>query len=177
LIHNHQIQNILPKRILFVVIDALRYDYLKKMTFVEKSKEINGNKSFVLKCRVGNPTMTTQRIESLMTGSEFFSFKNILSTFLASKVNIDNIISQLNKKNKSAIIFGDDTWAKLFDFSASNVCENTYDVNDIHTCDQIIYNNLPKHLKNKTHDLIIAHFLAIDHVGHSTSSIKNDKMD
>ena len=125
----------MPKKVVLVIIDALRYDYLKKMSFVDKSRISYPNKSFVAKCKVGNPTMTTQRIESLMTGSNFFSSGNILSTFLASKIKIDNIITQLNIKNKTSIIFGDDTWIKLFDFNASNVCQNTYDVNDIDGCD------------------------------------------
>ena len=77
-----------------------------------------------------------------MTGSEVFSSSNILSTFLAAQISIDNIITQLNASNKSSIVFGDDTWVKLFDFSDSKTCANTYDVNDISSCDETIYKNL-----------------------------------
>lgn len=75
--------------------------------------------------------MTTQRIESLMTGSEIFSSGNILKTFLASKVDADNLITQLNFDNKSSAIFGDNTWVKLFNFTTSEVCVNTFDVHDL----------------------------------------------
>lgn len=132
--------------------------------------------TYLAQSKVGNPTMTTQRIESMMTGSEIFSSGNILKTFLASRVDYDNIISQINNNNKSAAIFGDNTWVKLFDFGHSEVCVNTFDVHDLDTCDMVVYDHLPKEVfingaSNKSSNLIIAHILGVDHVGHSRSSI------
>ena len=57
-----------------------------------------------------------------MTGSEIFSSSNILKTFLASKTDLDNIIKQLTIHNKTSMVFGDDTWVKLFDFTNSKIC-------------------------------------------------------
>lgn len=132
--------------------------------------------TYLAKSKVGNPTMTTQRIESMMTGSEIFSSGNILKTFLASRVDYDNLVSQLNHNNKSAAIFGDNTWVKLFDFSHSEVCVNTFDVHDLDTCDRVVYDHLPQETftegqSNFSSNLIIAHILGVDHVGHSRSSI------
>ena len=78
--------------------------------------------TYIGKSTVGNPTMTTQRIESLMTGSEIFSSGNILKTFLASKVDADNLIDQLNQVNKSSAVLGDNTWVKLFGFTDEEIC-------------------------------------------------------
>lgn len=103
-----------PNKVILVIIDSLRYDYLTKIPFFQTIKSKYPSKSFVTKCKVGNPTMTTQRVESLMTGSEIFSSANIFKSFFASKLQTDNIISQLNSDNKTSVIFGDDTWAKLF---------------------------------------------------------------
>ena len=71
-----------------------------------------------------------------MTGSEIFSIVNILRTFEAKKVETDNLIWQLTKNNKISSAFGDNTWTTLFDFSRSAVCNNSFDIHDIDTCDQ-----------------------------------------
>ena len=137
--------------------------------------------TYLGKSKVGNPTMTTQRIESLMTGSEIFSSGNILKTFLASKVEADNLIDQLNHANKTSAVLGDNTWVKLFEFSDEEVCENTFDVHDLETCDRVVYDNLVQFLKpeggKKGSDFIIGHLLGMDHVGHSTGSITDRMME
>jgi predicted AlkP superfamily pyrophosphatase or phosphodiesterase len=51
-----------PKKVILVVIDSLRYDYIDKFPFVSATLSSEPEKSFILKCKVGNPTMTTQRI-------------------------------------------------------------------------------------------------------------------
>lgn len=109
----------LPKQVVLIIVDSLRFDYSERFTTIKKFMDAYPNSTFLAKSKVGNPTMTTQRIESLMTGSEIFSSGNILKTFLASKVEVDNLISQLASHNKSSIIFGDNTWVKLFDFTNS----------------------------------------------------------
>lgn len=109
----------LPQKVILVVIDSLRYDYIERLPFVTATLQNNPSKSFLAKCRVGNPTMTTQRIESLMTGSEIFSSTTILKSFFASRTSTDNIVHQLNLQDRSSFVMGDDTWIKLFSFTAS----------------------------------------------------------
>jgi len=53
---------------------------------------------------------------------------------------------------------------------------NTYDVNDIDGCDEVIYRNMKNSLR-EGYDFMVGHFLALDHVGHSISSINNSKME
>lgn len=136
-----------PNKVILAIIDSLRYDYLTKIPFFEAINTRFPSKSFLIKCKVGNPTMTTQRVESLMTGSEIFSSANIFKSFFASKLQTDNIISQLNLQNKTSIIFGDDTWAKLFEFTAEKTCVNTYNVHDYDSCDKLIYENMMVRMK------------------------------
>lgn len=93
-----------------------------------------------------------------------------------SKIQTDNLISQLTRANKTSVVYGDDTWVKLFDLTNSKICSNTYDVNDIEGCDRLIYEHLPSELKNMKHDLVIAHFLSLDHIGHSRGSINGEEM-
>jgi predicted AlkP superfamily pyrophosphatase or phosphodiesterase len=108
-----------PKKVILVVIDALRYDYIERLPFISAALDSKPAKTFLAKCKVGNPTMTTQRIESLMTGSEIFSSTTILKSFFASRTSTDSIIHQLNLQNRTSFVMGDDTWVKLFSFSGS----------------------------------------------------------
>jgi hypothetical protein len=116
-----------------------------------------------------------------MTGSEIFSSGNILKTFLASKVDGDNIVSQLRAKGRKSAILGDNTWVKLYNFDSESVCTNTFDVYDLETCDRVVYDNLPTYLNRKDNpsdiDFIVTHLLGIDHVGHSTSSLTSPMME
>lgn len=128
-----------PKKVILVIIDSLRYDYIERLPFISGALESKPSKTFLLKCKVGNPTMTTQRIESLMTGSEIFSSTTILKSFFASRTSTDNIVHQLNLQNRSSFVMGDDTWIKIFRFTGGETCSNTYNVHDYDSCDQSIY--------------------------------------
>ena len=119
--------------------------------------------------------MTTQRLEALMTGSNVFSTANILDSFFSTSVGVDNLLSQLKSHNKSTAFVGDDTWGKLFPFTSSVPCPNTFDIWDWDDCDDLIYQHLLPIL-HQNHSLTIAHFLALDHIGHSTSSITHPAM-
>lgn len=52
----------LPHKVIFVVIDALRYDYMQKLPFISAAIAAQPANAFALKCQVGTPTMTTQRV-------------------------------------------------------------------------------------------------------------------
>ena len=66
---------------------------------------------------------------------------------------------------------GDDTWGKLFDFEREYPCTTTFDIWDWETCDKLIYAHLEDELAADDTSLVVAHFLALDHIGHSTSSL------
>lgn len=73
---------------------------------------------------------------------------------------------------------GDDTWMKLFSFTGGEICSNTYNVHDYDSCDQSIYYNMIEEITSKPgYSLTVSHFLALDHIGHSTSNIYNQLMD
>lgn len=105
-----------------------------------------------------------------MTGSEVFSITSIIDAFFSSSVRVDHIVQQVFRNQKKSSILGDDTWTKLFKFDTSYPCKTTFDIWDWETCDNIIYSNLETEIRNNK-DLIVAHFLALDHIGHASSSI------
>ena len=68
------------------------------------------------------------------------------------------------------------------------MCDSTFNIRDYDACDELIYENLHRFVKmdpkdgnsnrkkanpenSRNDSLLIAHFLALDHIGHSTSSI------
>jgi len=61
--------------------------------------------------------MTTQKLETLMTGSEVFSSTSVADAFFSTKVHVDNIISQLSLRKANTVSLGDETWGKLYDLS------------------------------------------------------------
>ena len=58
-----------PSQVVLLIVDALRLDYVPRMEFIRSFKDQYPLSTFLARSVVGNPTMTTQRIESLMTGS------------------------------------------------------------------------------------------------------------
>ena len=58
-----------PGQVVLLIVDSLRFDYIPRFEFVKNFRDRFPGGTFLAKSRVGTPTMTTQRIESLMTGS------------------------------------------------------------------------------------------------------------
>ena len=80
--------------------------------------------------KVSEPTMTTQKIETLMTGSEIFSSTSAIDAFFSSQVLVDNLINQVRRKNGTVISMGDETWGKLFSLNIEYPCDRTFDIWD-----------------------------------------------
>ena len=141
------------------------------------------------------PTVTMQRLKALTTGG-LPTFADITGSFGGASVEEDSWVEQLiatrdhrtghpsNRSIVSKIAFvGDDTWVDLFptqfDDSHPYLSFNT---RDLDTVDDGCLMHLPRLLsgliglsKNETRqihnttefELIVAHFLGVDHVGHT----------
>jgi phosphatidylinositol glycan class O len=75
----------------------------------------------------------------------------------------------LNKLSNT-LLLGDDTWEKLYNFKLAITCKS-FKVSDFHTCDQVIRDNLLELYKKREYQFIVGHFLGIDHIGHTLSSV------
>ena len=64
-------------------------------------------------------------------------------------MDADNLVSQMRANNKTAVVLGDNTWVKLFDFDDSAACANTFDIHDLNTCDKVVYSNMDRYLRRK----------------------------
>lgn len=167
------------KRITIVVVDALRFDfaihaeqqsyYRNQFPVLQKLTQEQPASSLLYQFRADPPTTTMQRIKALMTGS-LPTFIDAGSNFASSAVNEDHLLRHL-VANKTVYFLGDDTWVHLFPESFS-VKERTFDSDsfkmlDLDSVDDAILARLWGVLDNDEEQVTIAHFLGVDHCGHT----------
>lgn len=166
------------KKAVVIVIDALRYDFMQydksvnsavayknKFTSV-RHLLMRPNNAKLYKFIADPPTTTLQRLKGLTTGS-LPTFVDAGSNFAKSEITEDNWIDQLIKNDKRIKFMGDDTWIGLFpDRFKKQFPFPSFNVKDLHTVDDGVLKNIYKELKKKDWDVLIAHFLGVDHCGH-----------
>ena len=165
-------------RIVFVIIDALRYDFIKpdeqsstnyyrnQMEYVAELLDKKPNQSVLLRLIADPPTTTLQRLKALTTGT-LPTFIDLSYNFIGYEIEEDNVLNQLKMTNYSRRIslLGDDTWLALYPnivFKHLHVYPS-FDVHDLDTVDNGILQHLWKVIDDHQHhdqfSLIIAHFL------------------
>ncbi|KAL8204124.1 UNVERIFIED_CONTAM: hypothetical protein K2H54_068252 [Gekko kuhli] len=116
--------------------------------------------------RADPPTTTMQRLKALMTGA-LPTFVDAGSNFASHAVREDNLLGQLGGGGGRALFMGDDTWAGLFPgaFARARFLPS-FNVKDLHSVDDAILRHLYHDVDSEEWDLLIAHFLGVDHCGH-----------
>lgn len=157
-------------------IDALRFDFIFSknsplfgISTIEKLIQDEPNNAKLFKFIADPPTTTMQRIKALMTGS-LPTFIDAGSNFDSYLIEDDNLIQQSYLNNKSVVILGDDTWLSLFD--SKNLKEYdvypSFNIKDLDSNDISVDASLGRLFKqNSDWNLIIAHYLGLDHCGHT----------
>ncbi|XP_038598463.1 GPI ethanolamine phosphate transferase 3 [Tachyglossus aculeatus] len=166
-------------RVLLVVIDALRFDFawsrpgpraprpfqdrLGSLRRLLSGRPRHGR---LYRFRADPPTTTMQRIKALTTGS-LPTFVDAGSNFASHAVREDNLIGQLVQNGKRVVFLGDDTWDGLFPgaFARASFFPS-FNVKDLHTVDDGILRHLYPTVYGGDWDVLIAHFLGVDHCGH-----------
>ncbi|CAH7667168.1 alkaline-phosphatase-like protein [Phakopsora pachyrhizi] len=177
-------------RLVFVLIDALRSDFM----FGQHS-HMNFTKSLVREGRAlpftalaQSPTVTLPRLKAITTGAnpQFLdAVMNIAEISDGSAIleSSDSWLRQIlftssnrshvetGKPVKKALFFGDDTWLRLFPpswFVETDGVSSFY-VKDTEIVDYNVTRHLKRIFSNKnsqTWDLVLLHYLGLDHVGH-----------
>lgn len=184
------------KRLFLFIIDALRFDFVAPQaakscgdnspfncfsTIQRLLKEQPGN-TLIFRFDADPPTVTAQRLKGLTVGC-FPTFIDAGSNLNSSAISDDNVLFQLRRKvdgnmgekeDNRLVALGDDTWASLFPrdvFHTAHMFDsfNTWDLN---TVDDGILSQLWKFLSQESWNnvpwrLLIAHFLGVDHIGHT----------
>ncbi|XP_069604034.1 GPI ethanolamine phosphate transferase 3 [Ranitomeya imitator] len=162
-----------------VIIDALKYDFARynpanaipkpyenKLGVIHQLTASQPQHARLYPFRADPPTTTMQRIKGFTTGS-LPTFVDVGSNFASYAIQEDNLIHQMVQNGKRVVFMGDDTWDGLFPrkFYKSYFFPS-FNVKDLHTVDDGILRHLYPTVDEGDWDVVIAHFLGVDHCGH-----------
>ncbi|KAF3925030.1 hypothetical protein AA313_de0204784 [Arthrobotrys entomopaga] len=141
-------------KIIFMVIDALR-------------SLIRDGVALPFTANAVSPTITMPKIKALTTGS-IPGFLDLILNFAESDTTStlatqDNWLAQVKQSDKKLIMFGDDTWLKLFPGMFDRT-EGT----DFTEVDNNVTRHVAPELNNVDWDAMVLHYLGLDHIGHKT---------
>ncbi|XP_068182366.1 GPI ethanolamine phosphate transferase 2 [Antennarius striatus] len=158
------------KRVVIMLVDALREDFVFGpngriyMPYTRHVVEKGSSKSFVAKARP--PTVTMPRIKALTTGS-IPGFIDVVMNLNSPAMLEDNLIWQAKTAGRRIIFYGDDTWVRLFPKHFMEYDGTTsFFVSDYTEVDNNVTRHLDSTLKRDDWDILILHYLGLDHIGH-----------
>eukprot|EP01029_Cantina_marsupialis_P003054 TRINITY_DN1288_c0_g3_i1.p1 TRINITY_DN1288_c0_g3~~TRINITY_DN1288_c0_g3_i1.p1 ORF type:complete len:1037 (+),score=302.64 TRINITY_DN1288_c0_g3_i1:24-3134(+) len=166
-----------------LVIDALRDDFtfaqnveeerapqfVNHLPALDEMLKVSPTHNAMYQFVADPPATTMQRLKGLTCGT-LPTFIDISDSFTSAAINEDNFIDQAVAAGKTLVFYGDDTWMSLFpeQFKESKPFPS-FNVNDFETVDNgVIENILPK-IEEDDWDIIVAHTLGVDHIGHTHS--------
>ncbi|CAK7356607.1 unnamed protein product [Dovyalis caffra] len=166
-------------RLVIIVLDALRFDFVAPSGFFQEKKAwmdrlsvlqntafAEGSSAKIFKAIADPPTTSLQRLKGLTTGG-LPTFIDVGNSFGAPAIVEDNFIHQLAENGKRVMMMGDDTWTQLFpDHFNKSYPYPSFNVKDLHTVDNGCIEHLFPALYQEDWDVLIAHFLGVDHAGH-----------
>ncbi|KAE8680302.1 hypothetical protein F3Y22_tig00111392pilonHSYRG00604 [Hibiscus syriacus] len=166
-------------RLIIVILDALRFDFVapssvfeQKQPWMDRLKVLqrmalgNPSSAKIFKAIADPPTTSLQRLKGLTTGA-LPTFIDVGNSFGAPAIVEDNFVNQLIHNGKRVVMMGDDTWTQLFPnhFNKSYPYPS-FNVKDLDTVDNGCIEHLLPSLHQQDWDVLIAHFLGVDHAGH-----------
>ncbi|KAL5702939.1 hypothetical protein ACHQM5_028097 [Ranunculus cassubicifolius] len=166
-------------RIVIIVLDALRFDFvapsklfgekkvwMDKLPVLQKLASEKGSSARIFKAIADPPTTSLQRLKGLTTGG-LPTFVDVGNSFGAPAIVEDNLLNQLVHNGKRVRFMGDDTWVQLFpDHFDKSFPFPSFNVKDLDTVDNGCVQHLFPSLYEEDWDVLVAHFLGVDHAGH-----------
>ncbi|KAF9578091.1 mannose-ethanolamine phosphotransferase gpi13, partial [Lunasporangiospora selenospora] len=146
--------------------------YINKLPIVNRLLETQPDNTLVFQFVADPPTTTLQRLKALTTGT-LPTIIDAGSNFASSQLKEDNWLTQFEAlRGRDRILFtGDDTWTNLFPTALTSNNSHSFesfDTHDLDTVDNGVIEFLGPALKDMSKwDLMIAHFLGVDHCGHA----------
>lgn len=145
-------------KLILIVIDALRYDFITYNNTPNMIKLIDKDGCLSL-VKVESPTVTLPRIKALTTGS-VPQFIDVVLNLLDTDSATDSILHQAVDKGKKIVFYGDNTWLKLYpnQFMRSEGTSSFY-VYDYTEVDNNVTRNVREELQKSDWDIMILHYL------------------
>ena len=95
------------------------------------------------------------------------TFVDAGSNYESGEIEEDSLLYQFHAANKTMVFMGDDTWISLYpSFFKRKFPFPSFDVKDLDTVDDGIISHMIPEVKTKDWNVLIAHFLGVDHCGH-----------
>ncbi|KAL4944741.1 hypothetical protein BDV06DRAFT_76172 [Aspergillus oleicola] len=169
-------ENVPPKvfdKVIFMVVDALRSDfvYSNNSGFKFTQSLIRSGAAIPFTAYAGSPTVTMPRLKAITTGS-VPSFLDVILNIAESDTSStlayqDTWLAQIRAKGKRLVMYGDDTWLKLFPGMFSRAEGTTsFFVSDFTEVDTNVTRHVPHELSQDDWSALIIHYLGLDHIGH-----------
>ncbi|PYI23311.1 GPI ethanolamine phosphate transferase 2 [Aspergillus japonicus CBS 114.51] len=168
-------QNVKPPfdKVIFMVVDALRSDfvYSNASGFAFTQSLIRSGAALPFTAHASSPTVTMPRLKAMTTGSTP-SFLDVIFNIAESDTSTtlafqDTWLAQLRARGDRLVMYGDDTWLKLFPgmFDRADGTTSFY-VSDFTEVDHNVTRHVPNELLQDDWSAFIMHFLGLDHIGH-----------
>ena len=162
-------------RVIFMVVDALRSDFVygNASNFHFTQNLIRSGAAVPFTGHASPPTITMPRVKAITTGS-VPSFVDLILNFAESDTTStlqdqDTWLAQLRAKGGKLIMYGDDTWLRLFPgFFYRADGTTSFFVSDFTEVDNNVTRHIPAELANDDWSAMTLHFLGLDHIGHKT---------
>ncbi|XP_018052891.1 PREDICTED: GPI ethanolamine phosphate transferase 2 [Atta colombica] len=160
----------LIKRLIFMVIDGLRWDFIAgpigKTAMPLTSDILTNDHGCLIQAKLQAPTVTMPRIKAMMTGT-VPNFVDVILNFGSKPLHRDNLLSQAKAHGYKLIFYGDETWLSLF----PNIFDRhdgttSFFVTDFTEVDNNVTRHIQDELSNDDWDVMILHYLGLDHIGH-----------
>ncbi|KAL4926531.1 mannose-ethanolamine phosphotransferase LAS21 [Aspergillus undulatus] len=160
-------------KVVFMVVDALRSDfvYSNNSGFQFTQSLIRSGAAIPFTAYAGSPTVTMPRLKAITTGS-VPSFLDVILNIAESDTSStlayqDTWLAQIRAQGQQLIMYGDDTWLKLFP-GMFNRTEGTtsFLVSDFTEVDTNVTRHIPRELIQDDWSALIMHYLGLDHIGH-----------
>lgn len=162
-------------RVIFMVVDALRSDFVygNSSSFSFTQGLIRSGAAVPFTGHASPPTITMPRVKAITTGS-VPSFVDLVLNFAESDTTStletqDSWLAQLRAKGGKLVMYGDDTWLRLFPgFFERADGTTSFFVSDFTEVDNNVTRHIGGELERDDWSAMTLHFLGLDHIGHKT---------
>ncbi|KAK2761397.1 major facilitator super transporter protein [Arachnomyces sp. PD_36] len=160
-------------KVVFMVVDALRSDFVygENSGFEFTQSLIRSGAALPFTAHASSPTITMPRVKAITTGS-VPSFLDVILNFAESDTSStlsqqDTWLSQIHSRGGKLVMYGDDTWLKLFPgmFERDDGTTSFF-VSDFVEVDNNVTRHLPEELQMDDWSAMVMHYLGLDHIGH-----------
>ncbi|KAK2656569.1 hypothetical protein Ddye_009621 [Dipteronia dyeriana] len=164
-------------RLILMVVDGLPAEFVlgkdgmpPRKVFVEAmpytQSLLASGKAIGYHAKAAPPTVTMPRLKAMVSGA-IGGFLDVAFNFNTQAFLDDNLLGQLFSIGWKMVMLGDETWLKLFPglFTRHDGVSSFF-VKDTVEVDKNVSRHLGNELRRDDWNLLILHYLGLDHVGH-----------